>query len=183
MQSLEVSRIACKRLPCVAFTYERPTLISTIFMDLLTIKNTLYQHCQTTLKSQIEALEENLQSIKESRDNETKSSVGDKYETGRAMMQLEYQKVQSQLNRITGEWSELKALDIHRKTSKVEKGSIVQTNQGIYFVSVSLGKIKLNDQIYFCLSSESPIGRLLLHKRVGDKIQFNKKEIELEQIA
>jgi transcription elongation GreA/GreB family factor len=152
-------------------------------MNLVTIKHSLYQHCQTTLKGQINALEENLQSIVESRDNETKSSVGDKYETGRAMMQLEFQKVQSQLNRIRAEFSELKALDINKKTSKVEKGSIVLTNQGIYFVSVSLGKIKLDDQIYFCLSSDSPIGRLLLHKRIGDKIQFNKKEIDLLQIA
>ena len=152
-------------------------------MDLSTIKHALYQHCQNTLQAQIHALKENLQSIKESRDNETKSSVGDKYETGRAMMQLEFQKVQSQLNRIKADFSELKALDINKKTSKVEKGSIVLTNQGIYFVSVSLGKVKLDDQIYFCLSSDSPIGKLLHHKKVGARVQFNSKVIDLMQIG
>jgi len=150
-------------------------------MHLPTIKQSLHQHCQEKLKAQINALEANLQSIIESRNNETKSSVGDKYETGRAMMQLEFQKVESQLNRIKADHSELKALDLNKKTSKIEKGSIIKTNQGVYFISVALGKIKLDDQIYFCLSLQSPIGKLLQHKKVGDKILFNGKEISIHE--
>lgn len=60
-------------------------------------KQSLYTHCQNHINDRISLLEKQLQSLKEARDNETKSSAGDKFETGRAMMQSEVQKIQSQL--------------------------------------------------------------------------------------
>ena len=152
-------------------------------MDLPIIKETIYKQCKALLSTQIEALETNLKSIVESRDNETKSSVGDKYETGRAMMQLEFQKVQSQLNRVKADYSELQSYDLNRKVSKVDKGCIVLTDQGIYFISVALGKVKVKDEIYFCISLASPIGKLLQQKVVNDQVAFNGKTIRILEIA
>ncbi len=146
------------------------------------IKQELYETCREKLNGQISDLETNLKSIEESRNNETKSSVGDKYETGRAMMQQEYQKVSSQLSRIKAQASELKTLDLSQRSSKIGKGSLVVTDQGTYFLCVAIGKMSLADQVYFCISLQSPIGKLMNQKKVGDLVIFNSKEIRIKEI-
>jgi len=52
------------------------------------IKEALYKACEEDTEKRINVIERNLKSIEESRNNETKSSAGDKYETGRAMLQI-----------------------------------------------------------------------------------------------
>ena len=139
--------------------------------------------CLAQINEQVNALKSNLDSIAESRNNETKSSVGDKYETGRAMMQLEFQKVEGQLNRIEHQRSKLKQIDINATFSTVKQGSMVITNQGTYFISVPIGKVKLEEETYFCLSLDSPIGKMLNKKSKGDSLVFNGRSIEILDIG
>lgn len=148
-------------------------------MSSSNIKQQLYQACLDQLNAQMESMETNLQSIIESRDNETKSSVGDKYETGRAMMQQEYQKVQAQMMRVQGSKNVLANLDISKVSKKIDNGSFVETNQGSFFIAIGLGKIKLEDITYFCISLESPIGALLKNKMTGDSFSFNGRTYEI----
>ena len=58
-------------------------------MDPLAIKAALVAQLLQHLEQNIAETEQAIASAKESRDNESKSSAGDKYETGRAMMQIE----------------------------------------------------------------------------------------------
>ena len=74
------------------------------------LKEALLRQCTTNLKEQEEQLRQNLQSIKDSRNNETKSSAGDKFETGRAMMQAEEDKLSGQLNRLLLEIAQLEQI-------------------------------------------------------------------------
>lgn len=53
------------------------------------------QICESILRmleQKIKTVQQSIASIQEARNNETKSSAGDKYETGRAMMQAELDK-------------------------------------------------------------------------------------------
>ena len=72
-------------------------------------------------------------SFQESLDSETKSSAGDKYETGRAMVQIELEKNQAQYNKFLKLKNELKQIDPIVIKSKIEYGSIVVTNNGNFF--------------------------------------------------
>ncbi len=63
------------------------------------IKQLVYNKILKILDDKIEILKEEIESTKESRNNDTKSSAGDKYETGRAMMQIELDKNEAQLNK------------------------------------------------------------------------------------
>ncbi|MDG1298287.1 MAG: hypothetical protein P8P48_14170, partial [Saprospiraceae bacterium] len=53
----------------------------------------------TQLSKRISDIEQNLLNIEQSKAQETKSSAGDKFETGRAMLQAEEDKLFGQLNR------------------------------------------------------------------------------------
>jgi hypothetical protein len=147
------------------------------------IKQALYQRCFEDIEQRINVIEETLASIRESRNNETKSSAGDKYETGRAMMQIEEDKNRSQLAQAFEVKNELQKLDIDKKTIRVENGSLVYTSNGVYFISIGIGKVKLEDQLYYCVSRFSPIGMKLIGKRTGDEIEFNGNQIRIVKIA
>lgn len=61
------------------------------------LKQQLISDCTKKLQQQIVSLKQLLDEVTEAVNNETKSSVGDKHETSRAMMQLEQEKLGKQL--------------------------------------------------------------------------------------
>ena len=141
------------------------------------------------LKRLIEAIDEKAAIVKneiqlaiETRDNETKSNVGDKYETTREMMQLEIEKNMVQLNKYELRKNELLKINPLRKNLKVEFGSLVYTNGGNYFISIGLGKIEIENEMVYCISLISPIGKALQNKKAGEKINFQGKEIFVTKI-
>lgn len=130
----------------------------------------------------INSAKQSIESSKESRDNETKSSVGDKYETGRAMMQFELEKNQVQLTKAKNLKNELSKINIQNKSDKVEFGSLVITNRGNYFISIAFGKIAIENTDFFCLSIASPIGKILHKKTIGENILFRNEKLEIIDI-
>jgi hypothetical protein len=58
-------------------------------------------------------------------------------------------------------------------------GSLVNTNTGNYYLSISLGKLTLHAKDYFLISAVTPIGKLLIGKSIGDSVSFNGKSIEI----
>ncbi len=134
------------------------------------------------IEKKIQLLNDAINAAKESRDNETKSSVGDKYETGRAMVQMELEKSQAQLAQTQSLKTSLSRIDPNSKFINVAFGSLVVTSQGTYFFSIAHGKIVLDREVIFCLSPVSPVGKLLAGKKAGDKVQFQGKEIKIIQI-
>jgi len=134
------------------------------------------------MEKKIQLLNDAINAAKESRDNETKSSVGDKYETGRAMVQMELEKSQAQLVQTENLKASLSRIDPNKLFTTVEFGSLVKTNQGIYFFLIAFGKIVIENENVFCLSPVSPIGKVLAGKTVGDKVMFQGKDIEIQSI-
>ncbi|MGQ8335839.1 hypothetical protein ACUNWD_04760 [Sunxiuqinia sp. A32] len=145
-------------------------------------KELLLEELVKQFNQKIELLNRAIETAKESRDNETKSSVGDKYETGRAMVQMEIEKNLMQLVNLQKQKNELMKIDPDKKSNGVEFGSLVITDQGNYFFSIAYGKIEMDDNSWFCLSISSPIGKHLLGKKVGDHLMFRNQEITIKEI-
>lgn len=143
---------------------------------MLTRKEELYQVCKEELTTKIADLEKMINSINDSKNNETKSSAGDKYETGRAMMQMEEDKITTQLEQTRQTLSELQQISPGQEHETVRLGSLVTTDQRTYFLAVSLGKVTVGDRAYFCLSPDSPVGKLLMGKTTGEAIVFNRTQ-------
>ncbi len=118
----------------------------------------------------------------ESRDNESKSSMGDKYETGRAMIQIEIDNQQKQLNNIKELLSELDKIDATKTNTKVNFGSLITTNFGKFFISIGHGKYEFNSELYYVISLKSPIGQAFLNKKVGDDVKFINIKYQIDKI-
>ena len=146
-------------------------------------KRRILDHLNFMLSEKIESLQTIITSAKESRDSETKSSVGDKYETSRTMAQIEIQKNETQLQKTRMLQKELSKIEINKIFDVVEFGSLVLTNQEHYFISLGLGKIIVDEKEIFAISLASPIGKSLEGKKIGDTVQFQQKEIEILEIA
>ena len=111
--------------------------------------------------------------------NDVKSSAGDKHETGVAMAQLEQEKLTKQINELLKLQENLQKINPTIVQSKIGLGSLVVTNNGIYYFSVGIGSVTIDNQLIFALNPKAPIGELLTGKTKGDKIQFNGKITEI----
>ena len=150
--------------------------------DYVEIKKQLFALCEKYVDEKINAAQEAIDNAQRSANKETKSSSGDKYETGRSMMQLEIEKYSAQLNDGINLKKAISQIDVNTKYDKVQSGSLVITNQGNYFISISAGKLTLDDVEYFAISYSSPIGQLLFNKKEKDKVEFRGNKISIASI-
>jgi hypothetical protein len=145
----------------------------------LKIKEALFSQCKSFVNRRLQTVEAMLSSNQKALQSETKSSAGDKHETGRAMLQLEMEKAGQQLAGITQMKVVLSKIDILKTSKNACLGSIIVTAKVSYFLSISAGQLVVADKSYFAISVSSPIGKLLLGKQEKEVISFNGKTIEI----
>ena len=142
-------------------------------------KIALHQACLERIDQRIALANQAMEDIQNSANQETKSSAGDKYETGRAMMQQEKDKQAIQLAQALELRQQLEHIDPAQSFEEIRAGSLMMTNEGYYYLTVSLGKIILEQKTVYVLSAAAPLGQALLRRRVGDKIQFQQRTIQI----
>ncbi|GGG37422.1 GreA/GreB family elongation factor [Bizionia arctica] len=148
----------------------------------MNIKQQLFLHCKQFCDNRLEVVKKSIEEIQESLTSETKSSAGDKHETGRAMLHLEREKSGNQLAEIQKLQETLSKIDISNFSKTVCLGSLVFTTQANYFIAISSGEIVLDKQVFYAISPNTPIGKLLLGKEVGDKVIFRNEEIKIVKV-
>ncbi|CAM1350181.1 3-oxoacyl-ACP synthase [Tenacibaculum halocynthiae] len=148
----------------------------------MNVKELLYNECEAFVNNRLQTIENIISSNKKALHSETKSSAGDKHETGRAMLQLEMEKAGQQLNGVQQMKETLARIVLTANSSTSCLGSIIETNLFTYFLSISAGKIIVNNKTFFAVSVSSPIGKLLLGKTVNDELTFNGKKIAIKNI-
>jgi len=139
----------------------------------MTEKQQLYNFCKSFIDDRITRIQKNIAGIQESLTSETKSSAGDKHETGRAMLQLEREKLGQQLSEAEKTKQLLSKVFIDQNSTTVGLGSLVQTTTGNYFIAISAGEIKIDQVTVYCISANTPIGKAILGRSVGDTFSFN----------
>lgn len=150
--------------------------------DPTIFKQKVFRTALDQAEDRIAQLEKQLDRLMESKESETKSSMGDKYETGATMIQIDEEKIREQLNRNRSVKVDLQQLVLDKVYPQVNKGNLVLTDKGAYFVGIGLGKVQVEDQLCFCVSTEAPVGQALLGSKVGDTIQFNDRAIKILEI-
>jgi len=123
-----------------------------------------------------------LASVNEAANNETKSTAGDKHETAKAMMQLEQEKLSKQLAILNLQLNDLQKIDVTKKHSVISNGSLVKTNNGMLFIGVGLGKIKVNETDVVAISFLSPLASLLIGKKNNDTVKLNEISFTISDI-
>lgn len=145
-------------------------------------KDGLLQHCIVAVKSKLTDIQEAFDQANQALWEETKSSAGDKYETSREMIQQDIDRLQKQLNVLHKDLALLIGLQDKPASLSVTVGSLVITQRLIYFVAVSLGKIIVENQDVYVISSQSPIGNLLIGKQIDEIFEFQGREDKIQQI-
>ncbi|MFT5435929.1 MAG: transcription elongation GreA/GreB family factor [Ulvibacter sp.] len=139
------------------------------------LKTVLLGKCSQEVEHRYQKIKEVLDDIKVSLLEESKSSAGDKHETGRAMLQIERENAGRQLKEIENLQSLIRKIDIHAVSNYARLGNLVYTNHGTYFISISIGEVCIDSSNYFCVSLHSPIGNLLSGKIAGEEFTLNQK--------
>jgi hypothetical protein len=145
-------------------------------------KLALHQACLTRIQQNIQALSQAMEDIQNAANQETKSSVGDKYETGRAMLQLEKEKYAQQLAQALELRQQLEQIDPEKNYTDIQPGSLIRSNEGYFYLAVSLGKMTLEGKTVFVLSAAAPLGQVLLHQKSGARLHFQGREIEILEL-
>ena len=147
------------------------------------LKKQVFDYCMHQVNNKLSDLNGMLKEIQDSANAETKSSMGDKYETGRSMAQLEKNKVLMQREECLKQKAVLDQLHPENPSQKGELGSLLVTDAAIFFISISLGKVIVSSQEVFVISPVSPIGKSLLGISVGDEIAFMKSTYRVKEVC
>ncbi len=148
------------------------------------LTDTLHQLSLEFIENRIKTIRQAIAETQDSADQETKSSAGDKYETGLSMMQLDMEKQAEQLAeaiRTRDALEKIKVFD-NGANGAVRPGNVVETNQGNFYISISAGQLKLNNQTYFAVSPATPIASKLMGLKVGDSFSFNGKNYTVAKV-
>ena len=117
-----------------------------------------------------------------SANEETKSSAGDKYETGRAMAQLEIEKNTKQLAEAEKLLGMLNSMLAENTSSVIIPGSLILTDKGVFYIAISIGQVTIDQNSYFIIAPDSPIGKVFMGKKNGDIVEWNKVTYSIKSI-
>jgi len=126
-------------------------------------KSAVISELDKQLLSKLSYLTTNLKQAIDSRNSDTKSSAGDKFETSREMAQIEIHKIESEI---------LKTQQfIYDLFSKVTQ--FIITDKGAFLISIPFGKLILNDEKIFCISKNAPITKHLINTKKKNSFLYN----------
>lgn len=148
------------------------------------VKQQLYEYCQRYVRDRSARIRKQLEDLRESLDSETKSSSGDKHETGRAMIQLEQERLAQALQEARR--LELDAERLPKPASPhgpLAPGSLVRCMGQWYYIGIGAGAVELDGTRYFCISPASPAGMQFLGKAPGDEVVLPAGTFRIEEHA
>lgn len=142
-------------------------------------KENIITTAQKLLNSKLVELEKAIFNVQNAANEESKSSMGDKYETGRAMAQNDRAMLENQKNELLKDIANFENINFEQKTEFVKSGSLVHTTIGYILLSVSLGKILDDGEHVMLISSASPLGTELTGKKVKESVTINGRPIQI----
>jgi transcription elongation GreA/GreB family factor len=148
----------------------------------MTLKESIHQDLRKKLKFRIDEIQNILEDLHLSGSRDAKSSAGDKHETGVAMAQLEQEKLRYQIHEFQKMQDIVQKINPSKTNSKINLGSLVETDKGWFYISVGLGSLTFKEQLVFAINPEAPVGKALIAKEKGDSIHFNGVESEIIQV-
>lgn len=152
-------------------------------MTVKELKTELLKHCTDVVEKRFSKIKQTIADIEESLTEESKSTAGDKHETGRAMLQIDRENAGKQLQEVEKLQQLIRKIDINSKADYARLGSLVYTNQATYFISISIGAVTVGKSTYLCVAFNSPIGQLLSGKKKGDTFTFNDKTFTIKSVS
>ncbi|MDP5100440.1 MAG: transcription elongation factor [Nonlabens sp.] len=151
-------------------------------MNYPALKERMYQQCLGIVEDRLATITINMDALMEAKTSETKSSAGDKYETGMAMIQNQEELYTRQRAETTVIYNALLKIDPTKVCEQVENGALVLVPGGMFYICAGMGRLVLDDTAYFAISLISPIGAALKFKKAGTFYTYNDKNVPINSI-
>ena len=145
-------------------------------------KNKLKLAAQQLIEQRITAAKTLINNAQEAANNEEKSSAGDKYETSRAMNQLEKEMHSKQLAQQIKELALLHEVKTDMIYPAATMGACIECADLTFFIAAGLGKQTIAGKQIIFLSPQAPMAKLLQNKKAGDSFVFISKDTVIETI-
>ncbi|HIC8643810.1 hypothetical protein BAX97_05280 [Elizabethkingia meningoseptica] len=144
-------------------------------------KETLLMQVKDAAQEKATHLEQLIESTRAS-NNDTKSSMGDKYETSREMLQQEINRLLSQLSEVNNQLDILRNMNT-KPLTVVGLGAYVETSMGNFYISESLGKINRDGVTVVAVSANAPLVQAMLKKKAGEVFELNGKRQKITLVV
>ncbi|AZA59471.1 hypothetical protein [Chryseobacterium shandongense] len=143
-------------------------------------KSKLLNIVRNKLLEKIQKFEKLIEETRAS-NSDTKSSMGDKYETGREMLQQEINNLQRQLNEALNQQAFLQKVNTE-SSAKVQNGALVETEKGLFYIAASVGEVICDNRKVMTVSTESPLAKAMAGLTTGQSFSLNNTSHTVKQI-
>lgn len=147
------------------------------------LKEQLLAACEAYVEAKLQTIQKAIDDLEAALKLETKCSMGDKYETGRAMLHLEFEKLAGQYESFKQLRKTVRMIPAGRIDSTVSFGSAVKTSQANYFISIPAGEISVEGEKYYAIGANAPIAKILVGKTAGELLHFNGRKIHIDEVC
>lgn len=147
------------------------------------MKEELYKKCESYLEEKITRISLSIKDLEAALTNESKSSAGDKYETGREMINIEIQKLATQLQQFQKLQLTLEISKRNNIATPIKLGSLVKTTKANYFICIPAGELTIREEKVYAIGANSPVAQALLGKTEGDSFSFNSEENRIISVS
>jgi transcription elongation GreA/GreB family factor len=141
-------------------------------------KEALHKACMEYAAKRIQTATDAYKSAQDSANEETKNTASED-DNSKAMLQIEAEQLAKHMLEARKLKEEMIRIDPNADHTTVAPGSLVITSLGNYYVSISAGKIDIDKKSYFAISISAPIAQAIKGMKIGDKVKFNDKMIEI----
>lgn len=133
------------------------------------------------VEKRIKDYKEEVDLIKESIESNDKGNSEDD-DSGNGKLLIDLEKNMAYLNDAQKSKAHLSQVKTNIESTNVVLGSLVKTNLMNFYLASGIGKIELDDNTYYAISLNSPIGLLLKNKMVNDSFEFNQNKYTIIDI-
>ena len=138
-------------------------------------------HAYINLGKSLHDYKNEINLIKESLESNDKGNNEDD-DSGNGKLMNDLEKNIGYLNEARKTHEYLKLVKTNLLSTNAALGSLVITDTLQFFIAISLGKIEIDNNTYYAISLQSPIGQLLKQKTEGEQFEFNGTKYTIKQI-
>ncbi len=146
-------------------------------------KRILLDYCFEYVQQKQSILLESLSDSKQSLNSANHSTAGDKHDTTRAMMHLEIEKKSKQLVEIEKLKRVISQINPDESnTTQLTLGSILETNNGLFYIAINAGTVKVSDSEFKIISLASPLAQALKNSKLNSPTKFMNHDYVITKI-
>lgn len=153
-------------------------VISPVALQKIELKQQLLKECRRMLREQVAHAKSAMDEAQESA-NEHQGAIEDKFESFREACQIQRDMFAKRLEEALSRQALLNRVVATKLNKDIMLGSIIKTDGHNYFISISLGEVKLGEEVYFVISAMSPVFKAMVNKQPGDTFEFRGNRIKI----